>query len=373
MSQVASLRCRKETILYLCLLAALWGCKKNNPSADAKEALRVPVKPSGQKLEKKYSILGKTNYEVTLREFSGLEKLPLPYRTFLQIRVYPKDEIEFRDLKSRLGATASLRYISNRTYELQDFMPPLVSATLNHQFLTRKLRWQDLKTNEKCSALLASNCWGTAFEYVRNDPISARVFFTSKFNFTKFLESQEQLHGEFQEQNTWSELKNKFLPSKIRPFSERPVTLTLVFRRTFSSQFAWEQADLRHVAVELDNDLYFEKTGLEDSFVYRFLDQRTMEEMYPDSGFLKRKLQLPMGSFKTPESYFERDLRSVNSIAEQCGWSVHASAPLAYEFEKETGIARLEGFEASKKGVPSGAYTKEYYLPKLSDAQNPSP
>jgi hypothetical protein len=46
MPQVASLPCRKETILYLCLLAALWGCKKNNPSADAEEALRVPVKPT---------------------------------------------------------------------------------------------------------------------------------------------------------------------------------------------------------------------------------------------------------------------------------------------------------------------------------------
>ncbi|WP_146242270.1 hypothetical protein [Acaryochloris thomasi] len=149
-----------------------------------------------------------------------------------------------------------------RHYTLMDFMPPLMQALNTHQFHAEKAPLpQSLKGLLPASkgmpleASIIANCWGTLYEILRTSRSVNRMPVT-------FMTGPEQM-AEWLQQQTVSVMG--------RPESG---DILLIHHQL------GERTYLDHVALVIDEQIFFEKAGTGNDTPYRLIDRATLEQSW---------------------------------------------------------------------------------------------
>jgi hypothetical protein len=173
-----------------------------------------------------------------------------------------------------------LPYDKTHHYELLDFMPPTIQAVDRHRFIGQKQVWAHHGQSQ--SVQLVGNCWGMVYEVLRlaQKPVaeSPVLFATAAPPMLKVLETAS-------------------VP--ISPTAVRAGDILLL------SHQHGDRVYLDHVALVIDQGLFFEKAGAGDDVPYRFVDIATLKRTWNPAIFtysirrplLQRNLPHPTATF----------------------------------------------------------------------------
>lgn len=153
---------------------------------------------------------------------------------------------QFSFLKETYGKGLSdIQYREGEVYRLEDFLPPVMQALMNHQFLP------EYRTAEDGSRqLLYTNCYLTAYAVARAMTADGAV----KNGLSAFTASQGLVKSVFEDEALFEKL-SRTKPTSIAEPGARFGDIILHKMRGGMPGF------LDHVRVYVDKDLYFEKTG----------------------------------------------------------------------------------------------------------------
>lgn len=173
-------------------------------------------------------------------------------------------------------------YDRDRNYDLMDFMPPTLQALNRHRF-----HQQDLVPVPSIPASrptkLAANCWGTLYEILRlakqDKPLAPTLFVT---------DSHPMLQT----------LRQGSMKIQVNP---QPGDIVLVYHQHGNRTY------LDHVALAVDQQLYFEKAGAGDDVPYRLIDRQTLEQIWSPEVYTFEYRRPYAQRWHPPEQVFGQD------------------------------------------------------------------
>lgn len=174
----------------------------------------------------------------------------------------PMNAAEFALLKQTYGswsqAKSSVSYTAGRRYQLQDFLPPLVQALFNRKYQ------EDIATiagpnGSSLQASTVANCWGTVYEVMREaqrPQAEVSIFYAHDDAMQSFI-------------------RNNNYSSLVKPFSKSKADFATAAARNENMQpgdiLVVGDEYLYHMAIFVDDDLFFEKSGSGDSTMFRLV------------------------------------------------------------------------------------------------------
>jgi cell wall-associated NlpC family hydrolase len=187
-------------------------------------------------------------------------KLPL-WQDFLGFRFGRLRYSDWRYLMRIYGSWHNARLLSpydaRRSYELLDFMPPMIQALDKHRFYMQQtpiIQNNDAKT--LAVAQLVTNCWGTVYEILRlakaSKAESPVLFATAADPMLSILRRV----------------------STSPATSMQPGDILLISHRHRDREY------LDHAAIAIDRGLFFEKAGTGDEVPYRFVEEATLRRIW---------------------------------------------------------------------------------------------
>jgi len=203
-------------------------------------------------------------YKVTTSQLQNLDSEQDKYA--LQVNIGRVTAAQFAKLHAMYGGQSQVAYDTNKSYNLIDFLPPVIQATVNHTFTVKKYDiaalsddyyasdesmkgelWE-LSPLVKNGVTLVTNCWGTSIEVVKHlrDPQLNNYIFSWPSR-----------------QNVDFDLKSDKHSKMVRSNQLRFGDMMLVSKK--------EGADfmLQHTAIILGENLVFEKTDTSENDPYR--------------------------------------------------------------------------------------------------------
>ncbi len=177
-------------------------------------------------------------------------------------------EAEFQRLQATYYKNPRLIYDPKRKYQIIDFMPPQIQAMAGLRFKSESLD-TDIpsvpgKSGKKPRVSLEtfSNCWNAAYEIVRASETDSSIYYLDE-----------------------AVVRSVFTdPKRSELLSSLPLTASEVERnagrKPFDLLMVYNDQELIHVAVYLDKDFYFEKTGPDSRLNYRFVGFQDIEKVY---------------------------------------------------------------------------------------------
>jgi len=188
-------------------------------------------------------------------------------------------ESEFRRLQDIYGGWSQSRHLETfqpgKVWTLSDFLPPAMAAKLGNVFQGEETQRQlprifGANADGKripTPVQLISNCWGTAYEVLRGSQ-------TFSDELILFYAPQRQARAVFFDPQWSEELRriSKMVPSdpSVRNSGLKPGDVLVIGD-------AW----LQHVAIFVDDDLYFEKSGTGNTALYRLNTWETIVATWP--------------------------------------------------------------------------------------------
>ncbi|NBW82170.1 hypothetical protein EBR21_10505 [bacterium] len=190
-------------------------------------------------------------------------------------------ESEFESLKSIYGDWSQTKsrvvYHAPGPWLLSDFLPPAMQAALESRFINERRMIQlpqlfamnTTGNRVETPVLLLSNCWGALYEVLRqaqspqNNPTFELFYAPHKAARAVLFDPR------------WS--------SEVRPYSKQPVYTPAERNSSLKTGDVllvgkdW----LQHVAIFVDDDLYFEKAGAGNTALYRLTDWETLVKTWP--------------------------------------------------------------------------------------------
>jgi hypothetical protein len=172
----------------------------------------------------------------------------------------PLQERQFEDIKRHFSSWSkegnSLTYEPQKAYTLSEFLPPLIQSLLGQKFeaeeVTRKMA---NGTDVKASVL--ANCWGTMYEVLRESQSPKGVF--------SVFYAHDDVMKSFLFDSTYSRV--------IKSYTKDPDDFNDRKRRNKDLMpgdvVVVGQDYIYHVAIYLDHDLFFEKSGSGDKTIFR--------------------------------------------------------------------------------------------------------
>lgn len=201
-------------------------------------------------------------YKVTTSQLKNLSYDQDKY--VLQINIGRVTPEQFAKLHAMYGGQSQVTYDANKAYNLIDFLPPVIQATVNHTFTSKTYDTMALSnefdpsdenmTGElwgliKNGAAFFTNCWGTSMEVV------------------KFMRDPQLTTYTFSWPARWSvdeTLKSDDYSKMVRSNQLRMGDVMLVSMKDTGMGYM-----LQHTAVILGENLVFEKTDTSESDPYR--------------------------------------------------------------------------------------------------------
>lgn len=179
-----------------------------------------------------------------------------------QIVFDPMSQAEFNSLKQIYSSFSlvknNVQFVPGASYTLADFMPPIVRALLGWHF-TEEVSEILLDKRQKILANSVVNCWGAAFEVLREARLPEGVFsafYAHDDVMQKFLRDARYS----QVVKFYSKNSSDYATAQLRNAGLKPGDLLLVGD-------TW----LYHVAIYIDDDLFFEKSGSGSRTMFRFV------------------------------------------------------------------------------------------------------
>lgn len=351
--------------------------------------------------------------ELTLTE---ADRLGIPYQSFacdagkeasfpgfalsLNAKFGPlKDEATFQSLQKiycRWSETKSrVKWKKGRSYTLLDFLPPLMQATSGLYFQSTRTKQRGLPSflgtrdmrNTEQDVLLTSNCWGFAWEVLFQadnadtqsmtistaDPTSAwRAFTGPGFDLIQSSRTQPALLTDRALRNKKSQAGDVLLIWHQNPTTASGTDLYL-----------------DHVATQLDEDVYYEKSGSGDRVPFRITTWDGLIRNFPPSVFfwewrrLHRNNPLSASVYGSPQTrlkpatelfgvdsqalYIDRFslLQKIRpSVAQRFSLQVETTGDVV-ESQTYTGILVLEDLvfdpNTGRASLPDSAFAPEWY------------
>lgn len=179
-------------------------------------------------------------------------------------------------------------YDRDRNYNLMDFMPPIIQAWNRHRFheqvLTPGPEPSHSPAKQILKTKLAANCWGTLYEILRlaqqDNPPAPTLFVT---------DSQPMLKA----------LRRQSMQIQANP---KTGDIVLVYHQHGNRTY------LDHVALVVDQQLYFEKAGSGDHVPYRLIDRQTLEQIWsPEVYTFEYRRPYAQQQWQPPAQMFGQD------------------------------------------------------------------
>lgn len=174
-------------------------------------------------------------------------------------------------------------YDRDRNYNLMDFMPPIMQAWNRHRFHEQDITPVS-STPDSHPTKLATNCWGTLYEILRlakqDYPPAPTLFVTDSHPMLQTLRQGSM---------------------KIQA-NPQTGDIVLVYHQHGNRTY------LDHVALAVDQQLYFEKAGAGNDVPYRLIDRQTLEQIWnPDVYTFEYRRPYAQQQWHPPEQVFGQD------------------------------------------------------------------
>ncbi len=230
-------------LTILLVLISLCGCKPAANSLELKEFKQIPL----DQLEETRFQLNKVSesaYKDIKYSFSERKGVVGSNDWYFSEATFPalkKEEFEYL-IKTYSHGLSKVIYKPNTIYHLKDFLPPLMQATLGHQFVIER----------KQGKRLATNCWGTGYETVRREANAVTLFIAPAVEMEQILTDPK-----------YSTLIPTDNPHLLTNPNAEPGDLIIHYYHH------GQVKSLHHVSIYIDKDLFFEKIGIFSEFPYR--------------------------------------------------------------------------------------------------------
>jgi hypothetical protein len=186
------------------------------------------------------------------------------------------------------AAKSKAIFLPEREYELIDFLPVAMQALVGKRFEERTI---DVPADvspprsirDPFSINLSSNCWTTAYEIQRHASDAFVAFYVAPNQIRKVLEDNSVSDVVKSLNQTELALEN----SQLRNQSIKPGDTLYIYGpgallQTDASAIAASKEELLHVAIFLDDDVYFEKSAKESQSAYRIASFSDIRKKYSD-------------------------------------------------------------------------------------------
>ena len=190
-----------------------------------------------------------------------------------------RDFLYLKDTYSGWSKSQSaIIYDPNKSYQLIDFLPPLIQAVNNHKFIPESTTVEP--ENRYLKHLTADNkkqlymnCWGVVYEVLRaaiNVRAKPAIFMGQGSIVLK------QLRNNSHHLLSLSEPQDFPIPNQFM----QPGNIILI---THTSSTREEYLD--HVAIAIDDGIYFEKAGTGAEVPIRIIDEATLRKIWVEGVF----------------------------------------------------------------------------------------
>ncbi len=203
----------------------------------------------------------------------------------------------------------AVSYDKNRSYQLIDFLPPLIQALNGHRFIPESTSlnkedrdfWEHLSDSpDEVKKYLYMNCWGLVYEVLRaakHSQAEPTIFMAQASLMLSQLRNNSEMLLTLQE------------PSEF-PISgalSKPGDIILVMHRSLAG---YEYLD--HIAIAIDDGIYFEKAGTGKDVPIRIIDEATLIKIWPPGVFYYELRRLHQdASLPHPQEIFSLNLPEI--------------------------------------------------------------
>jgi hypothetical protein len=249
--------CRIVVLALLPMLSAV-GCGGSQSTSEAKAF--VPAQSTGA-VDLEFQLGGtQLPHRVIRREVVG-GRYDFDRYTH-DIEFAPMARAEFDSLKATYAGfslvKSSTPYEPGQAYSLVDFLPPIMQSMLGLKF-QEETTSIPLPRRETALASTVANCWGTVYEVLREAQLPIGAF--------SVFYAHDDVMQEFLRDQSYSSVVKPYSKSlaayenlSIRNRGLKPGDVLIVGGE-------W----LYHVAIFLDNDLFFEKSGSGSNTLFRLV------------------------------------------------------------------------------------------------------
>lgn len=297
----------------------------------------------------------------------GFEGLPQEASKHIEVTFPGLTKNEFDILNSAYGKHGHWLKGRKATYDITDFLPPIVQATVKHRFHPHYIQYvpggfEELQQDGTYKSSLTANCWGTVYEYLRGDPQSLKIFYASNRQIGEILldatySSHVKVLNQSQVFGDVSKTRNTGLvPGDILVVLKNDAMPMESERHNYYPGTSAYPTEIVHAAIYIDNDLYFEKTGFSGRALYRIVSfQNILIDNREDHSFIYRR-STGASQMPDPKVAFGLDNTPLNDMKIP-GRTIERVATIPYNYNKETGRAEL----------PDTAYVREAFDKFLLD------
>ena len=209
---------------------------------------------------------------------------------------------EFQQLKNIYGGaykSKSLVYYNpSKHYQLIDFLPPIIQALNNHRFIPESTV---VKSEKDLSQQLYMNCWGVVYEVLRSatDPLAKPSLFMGQGSIMLDL-----LRDNSARLLTFNEPNFFIADSKTEPGD------IVLIMHTSSTNYQY----LDHIAIAIDDGIYFEKAGTGADVPIRIIDEATLRQIWQPGVFDYEIRRLkPNAKLPHPQTIFSLNAPEIQS------------------------------------------------------------
>lgn len=201
---------------------------------------------------------------------------------------------EFQQLKYAYGGAyqskSLVTYNRDRSYQLIDFLPPIIQVLNNHRFIPESTVVKfPAKTLSK---QLYMNCWGVVYEILRaaQDPLAKPALFMGQGSIMLNL-----LRDNSQQLLSFNEPEFSIPDTITQPWD------VILVMHTSSTGYQY----LDHIAIAIDDGIYFEKAGTGADVPIRIIDEATLRQIWQPGVFNYEIRRLkPEAIFPHPQTVF---------------------------------------------------------------------
>lgn len=269
----------------------------------------------------------------------------------------------------------SVSYEPNKSYQLIDFLPPLIQALNDHRFIPEEtlLESQDKDFLKLLSSVptelkkyLYLNCWGLVYEILRaaKNPRAKPSIFMAQ---ASLMLSQIRNHSQ--------QLLILKEPSEF-PIPGALIEPGDIISIIHTSSTGYEYLD--HMAIAIDDGIYFEKAGTGENVPIRIIDEETLTKIWPPGVFryelrrLHRNALLPhpkdafgLNSLPIKEQFFRETEIPLNLIENTTiGWDMESLL-----LSSVTWFHALDISPLLKDNTGKARLRRKLYLPLLKSAR----
>lgn len=304
----------KSIVLSLLVLSV--GCvKKGNLNNEAKPQEILDHKFSGEQATAIQLSRVPTGITHTVSKFA-IDGIEADFNKFHYSVKFPSlNEAQFNQLKSIYSgwsdAPSQVVFIPNRPYLLTDFLPLAIQATVGKRFKDQfsPVPMAAMEALGRAAGNIGNvttdtNCWAIAYEVTRQSNSSLAIFNSGEVQTKNVFENKKII--EFEQELTPNNAKLDAAANRNRDL--KPGDVLFVYRVIDLENSKNKAELLKHVAVYLDNDFYFERTGPGSELAYRLVHYSDIVGRYNDDGstanFKYAVRRYEKNAFKHPSQVF---------------------------------------------------------------------